>query len=1126
MDKYHGLSAFVDAPSLLRGVAYAAENRVALISASDVDAAQGEISANVDGREEYPYELRIEYSIDNRVITAFSGICSCPVGINCKHCVATIFVALEFLPGGLRQKAFDKADEDEQLTADEYYALANAASSRWFYELRSILPVTDDDPQPLGIGLELREPGRRRGVYYYGPDLGALDAYPLRMGKRDWVKTGISFTQIRTGAATSFLLSHRKAIRELVQLDEGSRIYASNNGAINLQRLGSALTWRVLRSMVDEGVELISLPDKSPVIWHDEPGWTRIAVSGFGGSITLESLLGHDSAASAARFVTIGQPAQGIAWQDALGLHLAPLDPVATDEWDRLYRTSDVLEIPASGKEKFDEEFFPALAAHNELEIHGTYTVPELPKADLVLRLDRAGTVEQPVARAAWSWQYPPGTRVQDPKHEREMTDRALGIVGTYLPALSDGGVLRSGVLIHGEDLLQIGAMRDELRAAGITVFTDVPDYIRGGELTIDLTVTSDKRDWLDLGLVMKVGDLQVPIVTIIESLTRGEKFAYVGELYVSLEGPEFDKLGVLLAEALAMTDRRKKGISVPRARLSWWDELFELDAVRTDGGSWIERIRSGIAALESADDIPIPAGLHASLRPYQRDGFQWLSRLRDAGFGGVLADDMGLGKTLQILAMILRDVEEHVPQSRTERAFGQGWFGGDAPRGDGPWLVVAPTSVVSNWVNEAEKFAPSLNVVGVYATEKKLKTTLAREVAGADVVVTSYTLLRMDADRYRDLGVRGLVLDEAQNVKNALSRAFAAAMELGAPTTYAVTGTPIENNLGELWAMFALAVPGLLGSGRHFREAFALPIERGISGGDSDKGANEDTAREHMARLRRRIAPFILRRTKDSVALDLPPKQEQVLPVQLVGEHKRMYDRQLQRERQRLLKLVDDPDENRFEILAALTRLRQLAIDPRLLDEGSTAPRSKIDALLELLSDALAENHRVLVFSQFTTFLGYVRDELEAQGIEHLYLDGATRNRQQVIDAFATGESKIFLISLKAGGVGLNLTMADYAVLTDPWWNPAAEEQAIDRAHRIGQTKPVHVYRMVSQGTIEEKVVALQESKRKLLTVISDEAQGETAVEGTELREDSGSETALISATRISAADLRELLE
>ncbi len=478
------------------------------------------------------------------------------------------------------------------------------------------------------------------------------------------------------------------------------------------------------------------------------------------------------------------------------------------------------------------------------------------------------------------------------------------------------------------------------------------------------------------------------------------------------------------------------------------------------------------------------------------------MANLRRSGLGGVLADDMGLGKTVQALAMIL-DEREHpglldeddrvsdankVVDLAAYRAKGKGAQptpvvqpaqtvdeSSDDDRHLPPWLVVAPTSVVPNWASEAKKFAPDLKVVMIEATQTRRGVPLSEIVAEVDVVITSYALLRLEADDYAAQQWAGLLADEAQNAKNHTSKVFAAVKGVGAPLTYAITGTPMENNLNELWAMFTLTAPGLLGSPKQFRETFQRPIEK-----------QTDDAGGLMSLLRRRIAPFLLRRTKNQVALDLPPKQEQVISVDLAPAHRRVYDRQLQRERQRVLQLTDDIDHNQIEVLAALTRLRQLAIDPTLVDQGdkdSKAPSSKLDALVPLLHEAADEGHRVLVFSQFTRYLRKIAARLDHEKIAYSYLDGTTPHRREVIEGFTSGDDPVFLISLKAGGAGINLTQADYAILADPWWNPAVENQAVDRTHRIGQTKPVHVYRMVAKDTIEEKVVALQDAKRELIS-------------------------------------------
>jgi SNF2 family DNA or RNA helicase len=460
---------------------------------------------------------------------------------------------------------------------------------------------------------------------------------------------------------------------------------------------------------------------------------------------------------------------------------------------------------------------------------------------------------------------------------------------------------------------------------------------------------------------------------------------------------------------------------------------------------------------------VPLPATLNATLRPYQRDGFAWLSFLRTHGLGGILADDMGLGKTIQTLTLIAQAAE----------APGSGQL---------PFLVVAPASVVSNWAVEASRFTPDLTVVPVTMTEAKSGRPLAEVAAGANIVVTSYTLFRIDFAAYQAQEWAGLILDEAQFVKNHTSRAHRCARDLEAPFKLAITGTPLENNLTELWALFAIVAPGLFPSARRFAEDYVRPI--GAPGDGRGHGAAA------LARLRRRIRPLMMRRTKESVAPELPAKQEQVIAIELAPKHRKLYDTVLQRERQKLLGLIDDLDTNRFIVFRSLTLLRMLSLDASLVDaeQYSAVPSSKLDALFEQLEDVLAEGHRALIFSQFTSFLAKVADRLTAEGIEYTSLDGTTKRRASVIERFRTENIPVFLISLKAGGFGLNLTEADYVFLLDPWWNPAAEAQAVDRTHRIGQQRQVMVYRLVARGTIEEKVMALKEQKSRLFDAVLDE--------------------------------------
>jgi SNF2 family DNA or RNA helicase len=450
------------------------------------------------------------------------------------------------------------------------------------------------------------------------------------------------------------------------------------------------------------------------------------------------------------------------------------------------------------------------------------------------------------------------------------------------------------------------------------------------------------------------------------------------------------------------------------------------------------------------------PAMLEAELRPYQLEGFRWLAFLWKFQLGGVLADDMGLGKTLQALALICQ-----VKQADLAAA---------------PFLIVAPTSVVSNWAAESARFAPGLKVVSISDTLRRRGQTLDEVIEDADVVVTSYALFRLDSDAYAARSWSGLILDEAQFAKNHQSKIYQCARLLPAPFKLAITGTPMENNLMELWSLLSIAAPGLFPSPTRFDHYYARPIEKR---GDA----------ELLAQLRRRIKPLVKRRTKEQVASDLPSKQEQVLEVELHPRHRKIYQTQLQRERQKVLGLVDELNKNRFTIFRSLTLLRQLSLHAGLIDEKHQGlPSAKVDALLEQLPDVTDNGHRALIFSQFTGFLDVVRRRLDAEGVEYCYLDGTTRNRATVLKRFKEGNAPVFLISLKAGGFGLNLTEADYCFLLDPWWNPATEAQAVDRIHRIGQSRNVMVYRLIAKDTIEQKVMALKARKAELFASVMDE--------------------------------------
>ncbi|RLJ20524.1 helicase SNF2 [bacterium endosymbiont of Escarpia laminata] len=487
-------------------------------------------------------------------------------------------------------------------------------------------------------------------------------------------------------------------------------------------------------------------------------------------------------------------------------------------------------------------------------------------------------------------------------------------------------------------------------------------------------------------------------------------------------------------------------------ARLAELDESPDGEPLQWLGAEALHSLAETLRKIESIPAITPPAGLRAELRPYQQQGLDWLQFLRTHRLGGILADDMGLGKTVQTLAHLLYEKEQG--------------------RLDSPSLVVAPTSLMTNWQREAQRFAPDLRTRVLHGPQRH---ELFEGMGKQDLLITTYPLLLRDQDRLLVQEYHLLILDEAQAIKNPKAKVGAIARQLNARHRVCLTGTPMENHLGELWSLFDFLLPGLLGEEHQFRRRCRKPIEKW---GD-----------EYQAdRLRRRIRPFLLRRTKQAVAPELPPKTE-ILRTVVLGETQReLYEDIRQNMYQRVRKEVAEKGLSRcgILILTALLKLRQVCCDPRLIspeDRGriEAGHSAKLELLMDLLPEMIEEGRRILLFSQFTSMLGLIEQALQAAGIDYVLLTGNTRDRTTPIDRFQTGKVPLFLISLKAGGVGLNLTAADTVIHYDPWWNPAVERQAADRAHRIGQENPVFVYKLISEGTVEERIQIMQERKQAL---------------------------------------------
>jgi len=483
---------------------------------------------------------------------------------------------------------------------------------------------------------------------------------------------------------------------------------------------------------------------------------------------------------------------------------------------------------------------------------------------------------------------------------------------------------------------------------------------------------------------------------------------------------------------------------------------------------AWRERAREWSGQARPA--CPTLGALDAVLRPYQKEGVAWLGFLRANGFGGILADEMGLGKTLQVLAH-LRAVRQGSPAL--------------------PCLAVVPSSLVFNWAAEAARFTPELRTLVLQGADRRL---LFPEIGRHDLVITSYALVRRDLEALREHEFDTAILDEAQHIKNRQTQNAQAVKAIRSRHRLVLTGTPMENSVLDLWSIFDFLMPGYLGTAQEFKERYETPIAR-----------ERDTAAQ--ARLARRLRPFLLRRLKRAVATELPPKVEQVAYCELTEDQRAVYRQILEAGRAQMIEAAGTgTGAARMTALNALLRLRQICCDPRLVQadlEGERAASGKVELFSELLEETIDGGHRVLVFSQFVSMLTLLRQRLEAEGVEYCYLDGSTADRAGAVQRFQNGQAPVFLISLKAGGVGLNLAAADTVIHFDPWWNPAVEDQATDRAHRIGQTRVVSSYKLIARGTVEEKILQLQQRKRELIrAAVGGEEQFVEALSWNEIQE------------------------
>jgi superfamily II DNA or RNA helicase len=1042
--------------AFVRGLDYARSQRVLEVKRHERDDGWF-IEARVRGTNLYRQQIRVS-QFDGHI--EIDGECTCPVGYNCKH-VAAALISL-----------------GEQMRPDPLERQRHQIA-QWVGQLRaSRTPVTRE-----------QTPAAQVILYVLGPAQHAPQQVQVRLhvcrvlqhGGRYGKGRPVSRFELRGGRFAQAVQPDDRTILGLIAgvADYTSIILHGELGALALQRMVASGRARWLSS--DSSALQPGEPRRLEATWHDEDGVLRLALATDppGGQVVGVDPPHYIDPASAACGPLQLPP--GMNQETLAALGAAPAVP----------RTLAV-EVSDLLLERLPDMAVPLPAARRLRELHGIAPRPVLQLS--AHRLPLAG-VERLVHMAGLAFDYA-GHRLGLPLEPVGQLADQDGVVRitrdtareqAALQTLLDLGFQsvqaahqRAPVLIMAaRELVDsalawqgfLDAQLPALRDAGWIIEQDDSFALRFVQAdSIDLEI-DEGEGWFDLGIGIDIEGRRVDLVPLLaqllERIDRVEDLPDDRPVLVEVEEAQWLELPAARVKPLLATLFDLFGRALPGDRAL---RLSRLDAVRLHGlddgvvwrgGEGLRQLAQRLADLDGLPPVEPPVGLEAELRPYQLHGLAWLQFLRETGFGGVLADDMGLGKTVQTLAHCLLEKE--------------------AGRLDRPALIVAPTSLMANWRHEAARFAPGLRVLTLHGPQRKADFG---RIAEHDLVLTTYPLLARDREALEAQAFHLVVLDEAQTIKNPRTGAAQVARALDTRHRLCLTGTPMENHLGELWSLFHFLSPGFLGDQQQFRRQFRVPIEQQ---GDV----------ERRSALQRRIAPFLLRRTKQAVATELPDKIEIVRTVALDEAQAGLYESVRAAMDRKIRDALDSKGlaRSHITILEALLKLRQICCDPRLLklERAPKAMRSaKLDLLLGMLPELLDEGRRILLFSQFTSMLGLIESELDRLGIGYSKLTGQTRKREEAIERFRSGEVPLFLISLKAGGVGLNLTEADTVIHYDPWWNPAAEVQATDRAHRIGQTSTVFVYKLVTEQTVEERILALQARKAALARGIYREGAGD----------------------------------
>ncbi|MGH8460153.1 MAG: SNF2-related protein [Stenotrophobium sp.] len=1075
------LAKAFDPRYLLRGKQYWQQHRVQHFAMHD-EAGGTRIVAEVRGSSNAPYTLQVVAS-DAGHGTIFNSQCSCPLGGDCKHVIAALFEACNRWqrekPRAVEGSADLPQEVREWLARLSEPALANSAAT---VQRKRLLYVLEQSRSQRSIVLMLYSV---RLLKDGQPSTGSLERYqnadftqraPPRFiddSDQELLRALLPYR----GRGGEHELQGRAGAHLLHLLLDSGRCYWEKLDGPPL-RLGAMRNAEPQWFPAEDGSQRLGLKTTPPAsgLLALAPPWYVDAASGECGPLRT-SLAPHRAAA------LVDAPLLPVHWLPQVAQQLTRADaPLPAPSLRALRSVKDIAPQPillfygreVGGHLRYGPHARLGAAQllfgyrNRRVAAHDTLRRISVDAGDEILQIERNHATERghikelsasgllvPAHSVLQPWEIDGIGRDDYTVASGARTDETWSrFMLEVLP-----GLAQKGWKIEYDDTFPHR-------------FAEVEEWFGGVE-------EATGNDWFTLEMGVMVQGERVNLLPILAQFLHAHPQDF-SRAALKARPPDAQLVA-------ALPDGRR--IALPYARIApillTLIELYDGQPLEADGTLRLSRLDAlRLAELQAANDaaqtrwfggekllvlgqrlrdfdgiaaVVVPAGLTAQLRPYQQQGLGWLQFLREYGFGGILADDMGLGKTVQTLAHILLEKES----GRLNR----------------PALVVAPTSLVGNWQREARQFAPDLRVLALHGLQRKQHFSALAE---HDLVITTYPLLSRDKNVLSKQTFHILVLDEAQNIKNARSLAAQMVQQIEARHRLCLTGTPMENHLGELWSQFHFLQPGLLGDDRQFRRLYRTPIEKQ---GDV----------ERMAHLTRRIAPFILRRSKQQVARELPPKTEIVRSVALAGAQRDLYEtlRLAMHEKVRHEIAGRGLARSHIIILDALLKLRQACCDPRLLKLESArrahGVSAKLELLMTLLSGMVEEGRRILLFSQFTSMLALIEDELNARGIRYLKLTGESQNRGDIVDQFQDGSVPVFLVSLKAGGVGLNLTAADTVIHYDPWWNPAAENQATDRAHRIGQDKPVFVYKLIVEGSVEEKILAMQQRKAQLAAGVLD---------------------------------------